>query len=325
MQPDAKRHVGGARLAVAIAVALALALCWAPAAPSQTATPTLGTEGTDLSNLPVCGSPAASPSAGSTSAPQRASAGSAQPRTTSQEPLRGTLTLDQEDQETVTSAAFGRSTDPQPLTLVYRVAGCRVTDALALPASPLPTGPVRTAGMRTLPRGAVRIDDVDADGDRYVVHLRISVSSDSAPGRAAAAAPGFSLRPGSYTGFVRLEAPWMHTVATPVTVTRSESDLLVPLLIGLLGSGGGFALFALARKIHHDDLLVKERWVLVFAGIVSVVVGTGSAFFTNYVNQDVWTWSANGLALFTAAFSASTAGVAAGLLTGIYKSSAPAG
>jgi hypothetical protein len=71
-------------------------------------------------------------------------------------------------------------------------------------------------------------------------------------------------------------------------------------------------------------LLVKETWVLWFAAAASIIVGAGSAFFTNYLNQDVWTWNANGLALFTAAFSASTAGVAAGLLTGIYNNTTSA-
>jgi putative flippase GtrA len=83
----------------------------------------------------------------------------------------------------------------------------------------------------------------------------------------------------------------------------------------------GFFVFWLLRKIHDDDLMVKETWVLWLAAIVSVVVGAGTAFITNYINQDVWTLEANGLALFIAAFSASTGGVAAGLLTGIYKTS----
>jgi hypothetical protein len=347
MNHDAKVHVRNGRTSAALAVALAF--CCAPAAFGQGAGTTAGSSGeAGPSNPPVCGSPAGSGTPTTKVARPAARSASA---AASAAPVLGTLTLDQEDQETVTSAAFGRSTGPQSLTLVYRVHGCRVTPSLPRPVSPLPTGPVRTGGMRTLPRGAVQIDDVDADGDRYVVHLRIRVASDGsarrdAAGRptrvfgvalassstssgngrvrSAATAPAFTLAPGSYTGFVRLEAPWMHTVATPVTVTRSESDLLVPIVIGLLGSGVGFLLFWLARTIHHDDLLVKEEWVLWFTGVVSVVFGAGSAFFTNYVNQDVWTWSANGLALFTAAFSASTAGVAAGLLTGIYKTSAPA-
>jgi putative flippase GtrA len=277
-----------------------------------------------------------------------------------QEPIRATLTLDQEDQETVTGAAFNRSTDPQPLTLVYRVAGCRVKDDLPLPRSPLPTGPVKTAGARPLPLGSVQIDDVDADGDRYVVHLLVFVSSDKAseqggtpqpeattqprasatPAQTATTGPTrpdstqaslrtsppreFSVDPGSYTSFVRLKAPWLRTVATPVTVTRSEDTEWIPIGIGIAGGLSGFFLFWLLRKIHGQDLLVKETWVLWLTAGVCVAVGAGTGFFTNYINQDIWTFNANGLALFTAAFSASTAGVTAGLLTGIYKTTATA-
>ena len=314
---------------------------------------------TDSAALPLCGQPATPKS--------RTAARNAEP--SSGEPVRATLTLDQEDQETVSAATFGRATDPQPLTLVYRVSDCRVTGTLEWPRSPVPTGPVNTAGARALPLGAVQIDDVEAEGNRYVVYLRVFVSSDKASDQGGAAKPSgastpkpsggqanpsavpdgtpttttpngnetgaagaataastsppekFNVDPGSYTSFVRIKAPWMKTVATPVTVSRSEDSEWIPLGVGVLGGLCGFFVFWLLRKVHDDDLLVKETWVLWLAAIVSVVVGAGTAFVTNYLNQDVWTVDANALALFIAAFSASTGGVAAGLLTGIYKTS----
>jgi hypothetical protein len=379
---------------------------------AQTPEPSTGSGGTstdsvsgqaDVADLPVCGQPvtsaaprSTSPAASSRSRARRSTRakrtrtanrrtarrkrGSRKTATevrrgglsTSEDQVRGTLTLDQEDQETVTAAVFGRSTEPQPLTLVYRVTGCRVTDALPWPRSPLPTGPVNTTGARALPLGSVQIDDVDADGDRYVVYLRVFVSSrkaseqggvskpapvitpstsggqptgssdgatsdDGTADTAATASPSppepapestatsppdtFNIDPGSYTSFVRIKASWSRTVATPVTVTRSEDSEWIPLGVGVVGGLCGFFVFWLLRKIHDDDLMVKETWVLWLAAIVSVVVGAGTAFITNYINQDVWTLEANGLALFIAAFSASTGGVAAGLLTGIYKTS----
>jgi hypothetical protein len=319
---DARACFRGAGMAAALAVGLAMLV--APAARSQTTG--AATNAADVSKLPVCGTRAgASARARPASAAQRLrTAVRRVAESAATQPVQGTLTLDQEDQETVTSAAFGRSKDPQPLTLVYRVAGCRVTDRLPLPSNPLRTGPVKSAGSRMLPLGAVHVDDADADGDRYVVHLRILASSDGAsdqpraPGRRPSASHDFTVKAGSYTSFVRLKANWMRPVATPVTVTRSESQLWMPIGIGIAGAGCGFLLFWLARQIHHEDLLVRDR-VLWFTAAASIIVGAGSAFFTNYLNQDVWTWNANGLALFTAAFSASTAGVAAGLLTGIYK------
>lgn len=338
-------------------------------------------EQTNIADLPVCRQPATtstarrSTSAANSKSRTRKTTRAKRTRTakrramrrqraTRRSPVRATLTLDQEDQETVTAAAFGRGTDPQPLTLVYRVNGCRVTDALPWPRSPLPTGPVKTAGARALPLGAVQIDDVEADGDRYVVYLRVFVSSGkasdqggisnpstttptatttdttpsatttapttSSPPRSAATDTSaatsppdeFSVDPGSYTSFVRIKAQWLRTVATPVTVTRSEDSEWIPLGFGVGGGLCGFFVFWLLRKIHDDDLLVKERWVLWLAAIVSVVVGAGTAFVTNYFNQDLWTVDENALALFIAAFSASTGGVAAGLLTGIYKTGA---
>jgi hypothetical protein len=338
------------RLAVTLTCAFAvLGLPLAALAQTQQSTGTDGRKSqAEVAKLPVCGQPAP---VATISTPKRDGKAKASKRrkraraaqTAKAQPTRATLTLDQEDQETVTSAAFGRGTEPQPMTLVYRVNGCRVTDDLTLPVSPLPTGPVKTAGARPLPLGAVQIDDADADADRYVVHLWVYVSSRKAsnqggtampetptpaatPSRSSAnvaAFPGvtsnqFEVGPGSYTSFVRLKAPWMRTVATPVTVTRSEDTELIPIGIGIAGGIAGFGLFWLLRLIHGESLFVKKR-VLGFTALVCVVVGAGTAFFTNYLNQDIWTFNANALALFTAAFTASTAGVTAGLLTGIYK------
>jgi hypothetical protein len=369
------------RFAVTLACALAV-LCTPLSASAQTTSTGTGTRSstakasvrpqTNIAKLPVCGQPASSAkSSGSsrTTKPKRGTAGTPKKKTAAKrtgkrnkrrqgaggkkaaasvgrQPVRATLTLDQEDQETVTAAAFGRTTDPQPLTLVYRVSGCRVTADLSLPRSPLPTGPVSTAGARPLAFGSVQIDDVDADGDRYVVYLRVFVSSDKAkkqggivrPSATATETPTgdgaagstetsapvsqaaeFSVPPGSYTSFVRLEADWMHTIATPVTVTRSEDSEWIAVLIGMAGGASGFIIFMVLRVIHGKNLLIKEKWVLWFTAAVSIGVGAGTAYFTNYLNQEVWTFNANGVALFTAAFSASTAGVAAGLLTGIYN------
>jgi hypothetical protein len=383
-----------------VTLACGLAMVWAPsvavAQNSQTSTATASGQAASAT-LPVCGQRATTSTARrststatraksrrrKTTGSKRTRASKRRKRATSKsrtkarkakpsagEPVRATLTLDQEDQETVSAATFGRTTDPQPLTLVYRVSGCRVTDTLPWPRSPLPTGPVNTAGARALPLGAVQIDDVEAEDNRYVVYLRVFVSSRKASDQGGAAKPAgattpkpnggqaaptaapdgtpttkttgntpngaagavtsaatsppdeFNVGPGSYTSFVRIKAPWMRTVATPVTVTRSEDSEWIPLGFGVLGGLCGFFVFWLLRKIHDDDLLVKETWVLWLAAIVSVVVGAGTAFVTNYFNQEVWTVEANALALFIAAFSASTGGVAAGLLTGIYKTSA---
>jgi hypothetical protein len=335
------------RLAVTLTCAfVVLGLPLAALAQTQESTGTDGTKPqTDVANLPVCGQPAPVAASSSSKGDGKAKGAKARKRAAAAkaESTRATLTLDQEDQETVTAAAFGRGTAPQPMTLVYRVGGCRVTDELALPVTPLPTGPVKTAGARPLPMGAVQIDDVDADGDRYVVHLRVFVSSHKAedqggtarpeaptptPTRTSASVAGFpgitssadqfEVGPGSYTSFVRLKAPWMRPVATPITVTRSEDTEWIPIGIGILGGLSGFILFALLRQIHGDSLFVNGALVG-FTGVVCVVVGAGAAFFTNYLNQEIWTFNANGLALFTAAFSASTAGVTAGLLTGIHK------
>jgi hypothetical protein len=347
----------------------------------------------NVANLPVCGQSASSARSSASSRRSKAQRAKRRARdrrargaggkkaaaSTRPEPVRATLTLDEEDQETVTAAEFGRSTDPQPLTLVYRVTGCRVTADVPLPRSPLPTGPVNTAGARPLPLGSVQIDEVDADGDRYVVYLRVFVSSNkaeeqggsaepsppatatptgdrgagspdgtaTAPGGASRSnatetseqpSPGstdtppptsppdeFGVDPGSYTSFVRLKADWMHTVATPVTVTRSEDSEWIAAGIGIIGGVSGFIIFSLLRKIHGQNLLITEQWVLWVTAGISIGVGAGTAYFTNYINQEVWTFEANGVALFTAAFSASTAGVAAGLLTGIYNTTQAGG
>jgi hypothetical protein len=67
------------------------------------------------------------------------------------------------------------------------------------------------------------------------------------------------------------------------------------LLCGLIGAALGFGAFALVRVLH-DERLNVHGWVLITAGLVSIGIGVGTAYYTNYLNQDVWTMDANGLA-----------------------------
>lgn len=173
------------------------------------------------------------------------------------------------------------------------------------PRQPLRIYPAKTGD--TIPAGVVALDgSPDVEGSRYIVHVK--VSSDS-------------FDPGSYNGFVEIKAPWLNTVRTPVSVSRSENRLWVPLGWGALGAVAGFVLFALLRFFRNNDLLVS-RGQLALAALVSVIVGAVAVYATNYLNQDVWSSTDNAWAAIVVGFTASTSGVMTALLAAVWGADA---
>jgi hypothetical protein len=240
------------------------------------------------------------------------------PKGTSQ-PVKATLALADTDPETVTAALYGRTTGAKQLTFVYTVTGCQLTDTLAPPEDPPPIGPPKDNKVATIPKGAIRIEGrPEVDGNQYVVHMQ----AFTAPPRYSDArtkksiAPRFD--PGTYGGFVHLKATWMHRTGTPVAISRSENRWLFVLGAAALGALGGFVFFMLLHAFSRSQLLASPAKVAI-AAVVSVGVGTYVAYTTSYLNQDVWSFGANTIALLTAAFTAATSGhLVTGLLGKVY-------
>jgi hypothetical protein len=233
-------------------------------------------------------------------------------------PARATLALADQDAETVASASFGRDTGERMMTLVFTATGCELTDKLEKPADPPRIGPPKDTTFDAIPRGVVRLDgDPEVDGSRYIVRLKVSTSP--APimgGNGELAAPVFE--PGTYAGFLNLQAPWVRRVGTPIAISRSDDEWFKVALLAGLGALAGFLAFVIIHWFAQADM-VAGRWRFLVAGLLSVLVGAGVAYTTNYLNQGVWTFSANGRALLVAAFTAATAGpLVTGLLGKVY-------
>ena len=224
------------------------------------------------------------------------------------QPAQATLALSDADAETVAGARYGRHVGRRELTLVYTVSGCRVTGTLPRPVDPPFIGPPKDDKLDTIPRGAIRLDGrPEVDGNKYIV--RLQVSSDR-------------FAPGTYAGFLDLNASWMHRTATPVAISRSEHRWLLVLGVALLGALGGFVVFMLLHAFSRAQLLATGGRVAI-AGVLSVGLGSYVAYTTNYLNQDVWTLGTNTLALLTAAFTAATSGhLITGLLGKVYDDTA---
>ena len=214
---------------------------------------------------------------------------------------KATLAFDGQRDEVVTDAAFGRDKDRESLTLIYKVSGCTLTADEAVPQDP-----PQIFGQKTgdeIPEGAITLrGEPEFEEASYVVRFNVSSEIDA----------------GSYAGFVQVKAPWLNTVRTPVTVSRSENQIWKPLLLGAAGAVVGFLFFAVARLLKGNDLLVS-RTLAIVAGVVSIGAGAVAAFTTNYLGQDVWTWSQNWPETLGAGFSASTSGVMVALLAAVWK------
>jgi hypothetical protein len=218
------------------------------------------------------------------------------------QPSRATLTL---NDQSVTSVAYGRTKAPvHTLLLRFKAAGCVVPDDVAQ----VTTEVVPKQGMSELPDGAVTLLRARVDGDEFSVRLAI------APSR---------FPPGSYGGFVEVRSPFVLTARTPIAVSRSESNLLWPLLIGTLGGLVGLGWFwFLSRAKGWTTSVRGPQYAVVFAaaaaaGIVAVV--------SSYLDQEVWTVGANGFAAMIAAFTGATTGAMATALTVLWRQPDDAG
>jgi hypothetical protein len=235
------------------------------------------------------------------------------------QPVKATLALADTDPETVTAALYGRRTGVRQLTFVYTVSGCKLTNGLALPDDPPPIGPPKDDKVDTIPKGVIRLDGrPEADGQQYVVHLQAFTAPPAYtdPSTGKKLTPKFD--PGTYGGFLHLKAPWMHRTGTLVAVSRSENRWLAVLAGAVIGALGGFVFFMLLHAFARATLL-ESGWRIAIAGAISIGVGAYVAYTTNYLNQDVWTFGANIIALLTAAFTAATSGhLATGLLGKVY-------
>jgi hypothetical protein len=209
---------------------------------------------------------------------------------------RATLTL---DDQSVTSVAYGRGTDPpRTLLLRFKAAGCTLPSDLTEATIEV----VPKQGMPEIPSGGVTLLRANVDGDEFSVRL----SSDTA-----------TFDPGTYAGFVEVRTPYTLTARTPVSLSRSESNPLWPILIGVIGGVIGLGWFWFLNRAKGAKAQIQGlQYLIVFgaaavAGIVAVLA--------SYWDQEVWTLGANGKAAAFAAFTGATTGAMATALGVLWK------
>lgn len=200
-----------------------------------------------------------------------------------------------------TDLRFERSTDPGTLSLIFRVTGCDLAPGALEPT--MTVLPPPRGGEKKVNDDAVEFKSAQADP--HSIEVLLDVDPDY-------------VDPGSYGALIALRAPYIATTRTPISVSRSEPNALIPLGWGALWGVLGMAFFSLLRRIKRIPMTVSRRW-LFFAGVVAACVGA-AVVYGNYLDQEVWAFEQNGLAAAGTGFSAGTSGVMTTLLGAMWGS-----
>jgi hypothetical protein len=203
------------------------------------------------------------------------------------EKVRATLTLDPASKTTI---PFKRSTDTQQLLLRFKVTGC---DLPAEPAEPR-TDVLPKQNAKDIPNGALKLAEIKADDAEYSHELDVDPTA---------------FDPDTYAGFYEIRAPYLITSRTPIELSRSEDNQLVPVAIGAIGGIAGLGWFLLLSLAKGATTKIKRRhYVIVFfAAAIAGIVAVESA----YRAQEVWSIEENLVSAFVAAFTGATTGAMA--------------
>jgi hypothetical protein len=120
------------------------------------------------------------------------------------------------DPDSVTTIAYRRDSAQQKLLIRFKAAGC------VLPKHP------RRPRIDVLPKQNIK----DVPGDALTLKRVIADDSDYA---VLFMADPMKFSPGTYGGFVQVRAPFLATARAPISLSRSETDELVVVGLGLVG------------------------------------------------------------------------------------------
>jgi hypothetical protein len=217
---------------------------------------------------------------------------------------KGVLVLD--EKQAVTSVAFGRREGSRRLSLIFNVTGCEIEPSVqAAPRFDVLPMPGKAD---QLDESALKASQPVSDGSSY--RQKFTVRSAD-------------LDPGTFTGVLVLDAPYLASNRTPITVSRSESNWLIPGGLGALAGLAGVVWFLLLKLAAQNKLKVSWRW-LVLVIVLAVAAGI-YAVLNVYWDQDVWTMNANGWAAAKAGFAGASTGSVAAVLAAIWRSDATTG
>jgi hypothetical protein len=197
---------------------------------------------------------------------------------------RATLTL---DPDSVTTIAYQRATDPETLLLRFKATGCDLPNEAPRPNIDV----LPKQGTKNIPDNVVKLIRAVPDGSEY--SLRLTAGPES-------------FDPGSYGGFFELRAPFLVTTRTPIALSRSESNNIGPIALGMIGGLAGLAWFLLLSNAKGAKATIGLRqYIIVFiAAAIAGIIAVESA----YRAQEVWTFGENWLSAIIAAFTGATTG-----------------
>lgn len=191
------------------------------------------------------------------------------------------------DPDSVTSIVYRRDTDPQKLLIRFKATGCTLpTDAKPPEIDVLPK-----QNIKNVPDDVIKLENAVADGSDY--SLTFSVAPEK-------------FDPGTYGGFAEVRAPFLNTVRAPISLSRSESDEVLLVLLGLLGGIASLVWFV-GLRLAKGAVTKIEWWHYVLAFVAAAVAGI-IAVDTAYRAQDVWSFSDNAGSALVAAFTGATTG-----------------
>lgn len=208
---------------------------------------------------------------------------------------KATLTL-QED--STADVSYKRSTDPKTLLLIFRVTGCELAKTQKDPDFEV----VPRKDFDELPAGVITLLRARQDGTE--LSMRFSVDANK-------------FKPGSYGSLIELRAPYLTLSRTPVSVSRSEDNWLVPFCIGALSGFVAILWFGLLKFFAREKLLIKWPWLIVV--VIAGAIFGGLAVASSWWDQDVWSVDANLKAAIAAGVAGATTGAMLGLLGTVWQ------
>ena len=222
--------------------------------------------------------------AGITSTPASAAVtcGTSDPKTHAT--ARATLEL---DPDSVTTVAFARDTDPQELLIRFKTSGCVLPSD---PADPI-VDVLPKQNIKNVPDSVLSLSSAIPDGSDYALTFLADPAKFS---------------PGTYGGFVEVRAPFFITARAPISLSRSESNELKVLGLGVLG---GIASLVWFLGLHlAKGATAPIKWWHYLLGFLAAAVAGIIAVDTAYRAQDVWSFGENAGSAVVAAFTGATTG-----------------
>ena len=214
-----------------------------------------------------------------------------QPNRQNAPPARATLTLDEKSSKT--HLLFKRETGHREISLVFIAAGCDLPRALRHPRLVV----LPEQGSWELPLGVLTVKSAEVFGAEFLLKVDVNASK---------------FKPGTYDGKLVIRSQYLNSNRIPISVSRSESRIWVPMLIGAITGLAGLIWFALLKGASQAQLTVEPRWLLVLSA-VCIVAGM-LAVFISYWDQNVWTLDENLIASAVAGFTGATTGAMTGVL-----------